>query len=197
MNKLRTTEEAKAWLVYHGITVSQWAREHGFSQALVREVLAGRKKGLRGQSHNIAVALHLKRGVPTSEPARVKPEHTQAPWGGGMRALGNTLGMSRLIAFWEVRRQAALAVAASAARHGRTAQERRMSTAAQEQAFALRYALNRHVPDMPRGFVICTHHGELHIEPGRLAQRMADLVCSHALLELDRLEAPGAEGAQP
>lgn len=78
MNKLRTTEEAKAWLVYHGITVSQWARDHGFSQALVREVLAGRKKGLRGQAHNIAIALELKRGMPTNKPARVKPERSQS-----------------------------------------------------------------------------------------------------------------------
>lgn len=73
MNKLKTTEEAKAWLVYRGITVSQWSRDHGFSQALVREVLAGRKKGLRGQAHNIAIALGLKRGIPTDKPARVTP----------------------------------------------------------------------------------------------------------------------------
>lgn len=78
MNKLRTPEEAKAWLVYQGITVSQWARDHGFTHPLVREVLAGRKKGLRGQSHNIAIALGMKRGIPTNKPSRVKPEHAQA-----------------------------------------------------------------------------------------------------------------------
>lgn len=77
MNKLRTTEEAKAWLNYHGITVSQWSRDHSFSQALVREVLAGRKKGLRGQAHNIAVALGLKHGIPTDKPARVKHSATK------------------------------------------------------------------------------------------------------------------------
>jgi len=32
---------------------------------------AGRKRCLRGQSHNIAVALGIKHGVPTTRPARV------------------------------------------------------------------------------------------------------------------------------
>jgi gp16 family phage-associated protein len=72
MNKLKTLEEAKASFHYLGISVSEWSREHGFSQALVREVLAGRKKGLRGQAHNIAVALGIKRGIPTNRPARVQ-----------------------------------------------------------------------------------------------------------------------------
>lgn len=69
----RTSEQARAWLSYLGITIAQWAREHQFSEPLVREILAGRKKCLRGQSHNIAVALGMKRGVPTTRPARVAP----------------------------------------------------------------------------------------------------------------------------
>ncbi|WP_296871388.1 DNA-binding protein [Tibeticola sp.] len=72
MNKLRTHQEARAWLHEQGITITQWSEDHGFSHPLVREVLAGRKKGLRGQAHNIAIALGLKRGVPTDRPARVK-----------------------------------------------------------------------------------------------------------------------------
>ncbi len=67
---LRTPEEARAWLGYVGISVAQWARDHQFSEQLVREVLAGRKRCLRGQCHNIAVALGLKRGVPTTRPGR-------------------------------------------------------------------------------------------------------------------------------
>ena len=58
----RTPEEARAWLDYQGITVAQWARENGMHDSLVREVLAGRKKCLRGMSHNIAVLLGMKRG---------------------------------------------------------------------------------------------------------------------------------------
>lgn len=71
MNKLRTPEEARAWLSYEGISIAQWAREHGFSDQLVREILKGKKRCLRGQSHNIAIALGMKRGVPTTRPGRV------------------------------------------------------------------------------------------------------------------------------
>ena len=71
---LRSPAEAHQWLDYHGISVSQFAREHGFSRAIVYELLAGRKRGLRGQAHNIAVALGMKRGVATTRPGRVKRE---------------------------------------------------------------------------------------------------------------------------
>lgn len=59
-----------------------------------------------------------------------------------------------------------------------------------DKAFALAHTLNRHVPDMARGFSISTNYGELHIEPGRLADRIADLVSQHARLELMRLQVP-------
>lgn len=74
----RTPEEARAWLDYQGITVAQWARENGMHDSLVREVLAGRKKCLRGMSHNIAVLLGMKRGQLTTRPARVAPAHRAA-----------------------------------------------------------------------------------------------------------------------
>lgn len=45
-----------------GLSISEWARSHGFSAALAYQVLSGRKKCLRGQSHQIAVALGLKAG---------------------------------------------------------------------------------------------------------------------------------------
>ena len=78
MTKLRTPEEARAWLDYQGITVAQWARENGMHDSLVREVLAGRKKCLRGMSHNIAVLLGMKRGQITTRPARVAPAQRTA-----------------------------------------------------------------------------------------------------------------------
>lgn len=81
MNKLRTLEEANAWFGHHGISISQWSRDHGFSHPLVREVLAGRKKGLRGQAHNIAIALGLKRGVPTNKPGRIQRDHDTDAFG--------------------------------------------------------------------------------------------------------------------
>lgn len=71
MTKTRTPEEARAWLDFQGVSISQWARDHNFHQSLVREILAGRKKFNRGQSHNIAVALGMKLGVPTDKPGRI------------------------------------------------------------------------------------------------------------------------------
>lgn len=46
-----------------GLSIRKWARQFGVSERLVTEVLAGRRKGVRGQSHKIAVALGLKDGV--------------------------------------------------------------------------------------------------------------------------------------
>lgn len=59
---LRTPDEARAELQRKGISISQWAASNGFSANMVFEVLAGRKKGIRGQSHRIAVKLGLKEG---------------------------------------------------------------------------------------------------------------------------------------
>lgn len=73
MKTLRTPAEARAWLSYLGISVAQWARENGFTYSLTQEILSGRKKCLRGMSHNIAVALGMKDGVPTTRPGRVTP----------------------------------------------------------------------------------------------------------------------------
>ena len=78
MKKLRSPQEAREHLSYMGITIAQWAREHRFHASLVREVLAGRKRCLRGQSHNIAVLLGMKHGVPTTRPARVARGQAQA-----------------------------------------------------------------------------------------------------------------------
>lgn len=46
----------------NGTSVSKWAVDRGFSPALVYAVLKRGRKCLRGQSHEIAVALKLKRG---------------------------------------------------------------------------------------------------------------------------------------
>ncbi|MBU1363872.1 MAG: DNA-binding protein [Gammaproteobacteria bacterium] len=45
-----------------GISVAEWARAKGFSTSLVYQVLEGRRKCIRGQSHQIAVALGIKQG---------------------------------------------------------------------------------------------------------------------------------------
>lgn len=67
--KLRTADEARAELQRQGVSISRWAIANGFSTNLVFEVLAGRKKCLRGQAHAIAVKLGLKEGVICTNPA--------------------------------------------------------------------------------------------------------------------------------
>ena len=53
-------QEVKQILAANGLTVREFARTHGFSEALVYSVLANKTKGLRGQSFKIAVALGLR-----------------------------------------------------------------------------------------------------------------------------------------
>ena len=43
-------------------------------------------------------------------------------------------------------------------------------------AAAISYALNRHVPDMVRGFTIRTNYSDLAIQPGPLAARITLLL---------------------
>lgn len=55
-----------------GLSVAEFARAEGFDRHLVYQVIDGRLKGSRGQSHNIAVALGLKQGVRTDKKAAAK-----------------------------------------------------------------------------------------------------------------------------
>lgn len=59
---LRTPEQVRSCFERSGISVADWARSQGFSLVLTRMVAAGKRKCLRGQSHQIAVALGMKRG---------------------------------------------------------------------------------------------------------------------------------------
>lgn len=61
-SRLRSEAEVRAEFALLGLSIGAWARSHGFSAQLVYQVLAGRKRALRGQSHEIAVRLGLKRG---------------------------------------------------------------------------------------------------------------------------------------
>ncbi|MDR3370693.1 DNA-binding protein [Rhodoferax sp.] len=58
--KVKTPEEAKQALYAKGITLSQFAANHGFKYRTVSEVIRGVNKGLYGEGHNVAVALGLK-----------------------------------------------------------------------------------------------------------------------------------------
>ncbi|MBD3620368.1 MAG: DNA-binding protein [Chromatiales bacterium] len=59
----QTPEKIREEFARHGLSVAEWARHHGFSPALVHQVLAGKLRCMRGQSHVIAVRLGLKSGV--------------------------------------------------------------------------------------------------------------------------------------
>jgi gp16 family phage-associated protein len=45
-----------------GKSLRSWASENGFNPKIVQAVLNGNRRALRGQSHDIAVALGLKDG---------------------------------------------------------------------------------------------------------------------------------------
>lgn len=69
MTKLRTPTEARHELLTKGVSITQWAIANKFSPNLVFEVLGGRKKGVRGQAHEIAVKLGIKAGEICTDPA--------------------------------------------------------------------------------------------------------------------------------
>jgi gp16 family phage-associated protein len=46
-----------------GISIADWARQHGFNPSLVYQVLKGTHVPVRGQSHKIAVTLGIKFGT--------------------------------------------------------------------------------------------------------------------------------------
>ena len=52
-----------------GVSIAAWAREHGFKPFLVYQVLRSRNIPVRGQCHEIAVALNLKVGKRRSAPS--------------------------------------------------------------------------------------------------------------------------------
>jgi gp16 family phage-associated protein len=57
---LRSPQQVLNWFHDNGVAVSHWAEAHGFSPALARAIVSGKRKCLRGQSHQIAVALRIK-----------------------------------------------------------------------------------------------------------------------------------------
>ena len=61
--RIADASAARGLFEMSGTSVAEWARVRGFSTGLVYQVLDGRRKCMRGQSHQIAVALGLKPGV--------------------------------------------------------------------------------------------------------------------------------------
>lgn len=57
---MKSVTEVRAEFEAEGISIRQWARDHGFSPRTVYAVLDGQTRNTRGVSHDIAVALGLK-----------------------------------------------------------------------------------------------------------------------------------------
>lgn len=74
---LRTPDEVRAEFQRKGISIAAWATANNLNTNMVFEVLAGRKKGVRGQSHKIAVLLGLKEGEVVA-PSQVASTMTHA-----------------------------------------------------------------------------------------------------------------------
>ena len=60
-----TREQARQALDQRGISIAEFSRAHGLNPNLVSDLLAGRKKGRRGEAHRAAVLLGIKDGVVT------------------------------------------------------------------------------------------------------------------------------------
>ncbi|MCW2390943.1 gp16 family phage-associated protein [Sphingobium sp. B1D7B] len=61
-----------------GISVTKWAMDRGFNPTQVHNVLSGKRRCVRGESHRIAVALGVKEDVPPpGEPLRAAPERIE------------------------------------------------------------------------------------------------------------------------
>lgn len=58
-----TTDQVKKRFEREGKTFTGWARDHGFSPRTVIAVVNGVNKGRRGQAHEVAVALGLKKAA--------------------------------------------------------------------------------------------------------------------------------------
>lgn len=67
-------QEARKRLERQGLSVKQWAEQHGLTASTVYAVLNGQKKCLRGESHRAAVLLGIKEGV-------IPQDHTVADQG--------------------------------------------------------------------------------------------------------------------
>lgn len=53
-------KELRAWFETEGLSISQWASNHGFKPREVYALLSGKTTGVRGRAHKVAVALGLR-----------------------------------------------------------------------------------------------------------------------------------------
>lgn len=60
--KVRTPQQVREEFERKGLSIARWSLIKGFNPNAVSDLLNGRKKGVRGEAHKIAVELGLKAG---------------------------------------------------------------------------------------------------------------------------------------
>lgn len=70
VQRARTREQARQELIGRGESIASWAARHQISKTLVSEVLRGKRRCLRGESHRAAVLLGIKAGTARTLPAK-------------------------------------------------------------------------------------------------------------------------------
>lgn len=59
---IRTPQQVREEFERKGLSIARWSLINGFNPNAVSDMLNGRKKGVRGEAHKIAVKLGLKAG---------------------------------------------------------------------------------------------------------------------------------------
>ena len=57
---VNNTDDVKSYFLSHGLSVNAWCKQHSFSRNVVKNLLSGRGRGNRGETHLAAIALGLK-----------------------------------------------------------------------------------------------------------------------------------------
>ena len=55
-----TPRQSRAWFDANGIAITDWCNYYGLDRYIVTDILRGRLRGIRGESHRAAVLLGLK-----------------------------------------------------------------------------------------------------------------------------------------
>lgn len=56
----KTPKQARAWFSNNGVCISEWCKAHQINRYIVTDLMRGRIKGERGESHRAAVLLGIK-----------------------------------------------------------------------------------------------------------------------------------------
>ena len=69
---MKTSQQIREEFELNGDSISRWAIDNGFAPSLVYRVLSSAKLPKRGQSHDIAVMLGMKKGSASESRAQTR-----------------------------------------------------------------------------------------------------------------------------